>query len=181
VALSRRRLRLLLLGLALPMLAIGLWMMMERRFGAAALSLGCSFLAWFGWRMSGDLDPFWLELEGDRLAVQMRRSRRVLRLKNPSWRLLEAADIAYLHGLTSVASLVFSSASFDSQRFGEVELFATDLDRAILIEVDDPEDDEARLRWILTPDDTEEFTHRLAETSSPAVTDDAAGDAREMA
>ncbi len=153
VARSRRRLRRLLLGLAVPMLGLAIWMLVESRLGAAALSGGCSFLAWFDWRMSGDLDPLWLELDEDSLAVQMRRRREVLTLSNAVFRPLDDAEIAHLHGLMTTAGMIFASGSFDSHRLGECDLFATDLDRAVLIEVDDLEQEDGRRRWVVTPDD----------------------------
>src|SRR6185369_9540584 len=52
---GRRRLRTLLVGLTLLMLAAA--------------------IPWTAWRMSGDLDPLWLELGDGWLTVQMRRRR----------------------------------------------------------------------------------------------------------
>ena len=89
VAVSRRRLRRLLLGLAVPMATLAVWLLFGRRYGAAAMSLGAGFLAWFAWRMSGDLDPFWLETGDGELAVQMRRRREAVALRRLAVRVLE--------------------------------------------------------------------------------------------
>ncbi len=166
VALSRRRLRRLLLGLALPMAMLGLWLLLGRRYGAGAISLGAAFLAWFAWRMSGDLDPFWLEMGDGELAVQMRRRREAVALSNPTVRALEADEVEHLRDLMSTAGMLFTSGSFDSHRLGECHLFATCLENAVLVEVDDvdgvgAEEEGARLRWIVTPDDREAFVSAL--------------------
>ena len=63
-----------------------------------------------------------------------------------------------------MASLIFSSASFDSQRLGELELFATNLDKAVLVEVDDAHGEDERISWIVTPDDTDAFIQHFAES-----------------
>ena len=167
VAVSRRRLRRLLLGLALPMATLALWLLFDGRYGAAALSLGVSFLAWFAWRMSGDLDAFWLEIEDGELAVQMRRRREAVALGKPAIRVLEIDEVAHLGELMTTAGMLFASGSFDSHRLGECHLFATCLENAVLVEVDhvgnveDPEEEGGRLRWIVTPDDPEAFVAAL--------------------
>ena len=161
VARSRRRIAFLLLGLAVPMLLLALWMVMERRWVAAGLSLGSSVLAWFCWRMSGDLDPFWLEISESHLGVQMRRRLETLALENPRVRRLSAAEVTHLHRLTSTAGMIFASAGFDSHRLGVCNLFATHLDNAVLVEVDDPDEEGGQIRWIVTPDDPESFLGAL--------------------
>jgi hypothetical protein len=149
------------LGLALPMAILALWLLLDGRYGAAALSLGASFLAWFAWRMSGDLDPFWLEIEDGELVVQMRRRREAVALDKPAVRVLEIDEVAHLGELMTTAGMLFASGSFDSHRLGECHLFATCLENAVLVEVEDPEEEGGRLRWIVTPDDPEAFVPAL--------------------
>ena len=150
------------------MLLFASWLWVVGRFGAAALSAGSAFMAWFGWRMSGDLDPFWLDLANDHLAVQMRRRRETLLLRNPSARRLDGEEIEHLGELMSTAGLVFSSGSFDSHRLGVCDLFATDLEHAVLLEVDNPEEEGERLRWIVTPDEPAAFLTALRAGGSGA-------------
>ena len=153
VAASRRRVRRLLLGIATPMLGLAIWMIVANRMVPAALSAGCAFMAWFAWRMSADLDPLWLELDEERLTVLMRRRRDSLRLANPVFRTLDADEISHLHRLMTTAGMIFTTGSFDSHRLGECDLFATDLDRAVLIEVEDLEREDGTRRWVVTPDE----------------------------
>ena len=58
---GRRRLRTLLVGLAVLMLAVALAAGVARRIGPALVALAVALVPWTAWRMSGDLDPFWLE------------------------------------------------------------------------------------------------------------------------
>ena len=143
------------------MAILALWMLIGRRYGAGAISLGAAFLAWFAWRMSGDLDPFWLETGDGELAVQMRRRREAVALGNPTVRALEDDEVEHVEDLMSTAGMLFASGSFDSHRLGECHLFATCLENAVLVEVDDVEEEGERLRWIVTPDDREAFVSAL--------------------
>lgn len=159
VAASRRRLRRLLLGLAGLMIVLAIAMFATTRWGPGLISLGAALLAWFAWHMSGDLDPLWLTLDGDTLSVQMRRQRQSLPLRSPRARRLDRDELAHLESLTSASGVVFATASYESHRLGAFDLYATDLERAVLVEVEAPEDDPERdvERWVVTPDDPEGF------------------------
>jgi len=164
VAAGRRRLRRLLLGSALLMLALAVMVMIAGRWGPGLIALGASFLALFAWQMSGDLDPLWLTLTPGALTVQMRRQRANLVLSNLSVRRLTAEERAHLASLTQAGGMTFASASYESRLLGAFDLHATDLEHAVMVEVDAPQDqkDESdRLRWVVTPDDPEAFVTAL--------------------
>ena len=172
IAAGRRRVGRLLLGATLLMLVLAVVMSIGGRWGPALICLGAALLAFFAWRMSGDLDPLWLTLEPGELMVQMRRQRASLLLQSVEARPLDAAERAHLASLTSAGGVTFASASYESRLLGAFDLHATDLDHAVLIETDAPPDqkDEVdRLRWIVTPDDAQAFLRALRESAAPAT------------
>lgn len=164
VAAGRRRVRRLLLGAALLMLVLAVVVLIAGRWGPALICGGVAFLCFFAWRMSGDLDPFWLTIERGALTVQMRRQRATLALSNVLARRLTPDERTHLASLISAGGVTFASASYESRALGAFDLHATDLDHAVLVETDAPEDerDESdRKRWIVTPDDPEAFLRAL--------------------
>ena len=165
VAAGRRRVRRLLLGSVLLMLALAAVVLAAGRWGPALICAGAAFLCFFAWRMSGDLDPLWLTLEGDELTVQMRRQRASLALLGDVVaRRLAAEERAHLASLASAGGVTFASASYESRRLGAFDLHATNLEHAVAIEADAPEeerDERDRVRWIVTPDDPEAFLRAL--------------------
>jgi hypothetical protein len=168
IAAGRRRVRRLLVGAALLMLGLAVAVLIAGRWGPALLCAGAAFLALFAWRMSGDLDPLWLTLHGDQLRVQMRRQRASLALRNVAARPLDAAERAHLASLAEAGGVTFASASYESRQLGAFDLHATNLDHAVLIEVDAPEEfsgETDRLRWIVTPDEPEALLRAIAATT----------------
>lgn len=156
IAGGRRRLGWLLGGLALLMLGVAVWMAWTERVFPAILCVLVAGVAWTSWRMSGDLDPLWLEVDGESLHLQLRRKRVSSPLLAPTARRLSAGEIAYLTGLTSRASgIVAGTGGFDSQRLGEFNLYASDLSRAVLVETGES-------RLIVTPDEPEAFVAAVA-------------------
>jgi hypothetical protein len=174
VATGRRRVRRLLLGVAALMLGLAIVVLVAGRWGPALICVGAAFLCFLAWRMSGDLDPFWLTLTGDQLTLQMRRQRASLALRNVEARRLTAEESAHLASLTSADGVTFANASYESRLLGTFDLHATDLDHAVLVEADAPlEPPEQsghhapagegpdRVRWIVTPDDPERLIAAL--------------------
>jgi hypothetical protein len=173
VAAGRRRVRRLLLGVAALMLGLAIVVLVAGRWGPALICAGAAFLCVFAWRMSGDLDPFWLTLTGDQLTVQMRRQRASLALRNVEARRLTAAESAHLASLTSADGVTFASASYESRLLGTFDLHATDLEHAVLVETDAPPEEPGgprshhpvepidRVRWIVTPDEPEVLLRAL--------------------
>lgn len=150
IAKGRRRLARLLLGLALLMAAAGAATLAFGRIGAGVLCLLLAAVAWTAWRMSGDLDPLWLELEGDRLTIQMRGRRERFTIAGAAARRLSSEETAHLERLATSGGVTAGSGGFESHRLGELDLYASDLANAVLIEL--PE-----RRLVVTPDDPESF------------------------
>ena len=125
----------------------------------AALCLAVAFALWTTWRMSGDLDLFWLEVEPEHLVVQMRRQRLRLPLYAPRARALDADERAHVERLASNGLVVAGTGGFDSHLLGEFNLHATDLDNAVLVDTGDS-------RVIVTPDDPTGFMAAFARASA---------------
>ncbi len=163
IARGRRRLRWLLWGLTGLMLASTVAVWGSGRVLAGLVPLAVAAVPWTAWRMSGDLDVLFLELEGARLTVRTRRRRFDFDLGDPAGaraRPLDAEERAHLERLASTAGLTAGSGGFDSRRLGEFELHASDLANAVLIESGD-------LRLVLTPDSPAEFCAALRTPASP--------------
>jgi hypothetical protein len=96
--------------------------------------------------MSGDLDPLWLETDGRTLVVQMRRARAHLDVSQARVRSLTDIEREHLKRLLSNAGMAAMTGGFESHLLGEIDLYATDLSNAVLLEM--PEQ-----RVVLTPDD----------------------------
>jgi hypothetical protein len=114
--------------------------------------------------MSGDLDPLWLTVAPEGLTLQMRRQRAELALANVEVRRLTPRETDDLASLTSASGVTFASASYESRALGAFDLHATNLENAVLIETDAPEEEREerdRLRWIVTPDEPEAFVAAL--------------------
>ncbi|MEZ5332129.1 MAG: PH domain-containing protein [Thermoanaerobaculia bacterium] len=159
IAEGRRRLAWLLWALTLVMLAVAAWMAWERRVFPALLCLIVAGVAWTSWRMSGDLDPLWIEIDEESLSLQLRRKRLASPLLAPAARRLTADEIAYVTRLASrAAGIVAGTGGFDSQRLGEFNLYASDLARAVLVETGES-------RWVVTPDDPDALVAALGRSS----------------
>ena len=111
--------------------------------------------------MSGDLETTKLWIQGSDLVVQTRRYLLRRPISNASGRLLDASEIDHLRRLVSTGVFMATSGGFDTRLLGEFDLYATDLDNAVLVELDDD-------RLIVTPDDPEVFLRALL--SNPTAT-----------
>jgi hypothetical protein len=120
----------------------------------ALLAAGAGALALFARRMSADLDPVWLELDGARLIVQMRRQRRALEIAGAAARRLEPAEIGHLARLATSAGVTAGSGGFDSHLLGEIELYASNLDNAVLVT-------QGESSAVVTPDEPERLLAAL--------------------
>lgn len=131
------------------MAAVAVATLASGRPGPALLAAAVAGVLWLAWRMSGDLDLLWLELDDDHfLTLQLRRRRERFDVAGATARRLGREEIAHLEGLASSAGVVAASGGFDSHRLGEVSLYASDLDHAVLI-------DAGEARLVVTPDDPE--------------------------
>jgi hypothetical protein len=146
---GRRRLRGFLLALALVCLAVSVAAWFARAF-PALLAAAAGILALFARRMSADLDPLWLEIEGDTMAIQMKRQRHTISLAGLDCRRLDEDEIAHLRSLATSAGITAGTGGFDSHRLGEIDLYASDLGNAILLQGDES-------GTVVTPDDPAAF------------------------
>lgn len=110
------------------------------------------------YRMSRELDPTQLVVEGNRLTVFMRHALRRLPLENAKTRRLTTEEIEHLAGLASSGGFVAGAGGFDSHLLGEFDLYACRLENSILLETDDG-------RLIVTPDDPGAFMAAIEESS----------------
>jgi hypothetical protein len=108
------------------------------------------------WRMSGDLDLLGLDLADGRLTIQMRRRRERFTLEGAAARRLTAEEIAHLERLATNGGVTAGTGGFESHLLGELDLYATDLANAVLVDLGE----EARL--VVTPDDPEGFLEALS-------------------
>ena len=150
IAAGRRTLARVLLGLCLAMTAGAILVWIGDRKLPALLCLAVSLVLFTTWRMSGDLDVLWLELDRDHLAIQMRHQRLRLPLLAPKARRLNADERAHATSLASNGLLVMSTGGFDSHLLGEFNLHASNLDNAVLVDTGDS-------RVVVTPDDADGF------------------------
>lgn len=151
---GRRRLTTLLVGLAGLMVVVAGLTWIAGRFWPGLLAFLVALIPWTAWRMSGDLDPFWLDLEGGWLAVQMRRRRERFAVAGAEARRLTPEEIAHLETLTTSGGVSAGTGGFESHRLGEFDLYASDLARAVLVDL-------GETRLIVTPDDPEGFLQAL--------------------
>jgi hypothetical protein len=151
---GRRRLRNLLLGLTALMLVVGGLTLTAGRTGPGLLALAVAMIPWTAWRMSGDLDPFWLEVGGGKLTVQMRRRRERFAAAGAEARPLTPEEVAHLETLTSSGGVSAGTGGFESHRLGEFDLYASNLGNAVLVDL-------GETRLIVTPDDPAAFLAAL--------------------
>jgi hypothetical protein len=152
---GRRRLRLLLVGLTVLMLAVALAAGAAGRIGPALVALVVALIPWTAWRMSGDLDPFWLETGGGWLGVQMRRRRERFAAAGAEGRRLTAVEIAHLETLATSGGVAAGTGGFESHLLGEIDLYASDLAHAVMVDL-------GERRLIVTPDDPAGFLEALS-------------------
>ena len=151
---GRRRLRALLVGLSLLMVVVAVAAWIAGRLWPGVLALLVAAIAWTAWRMSGDLDPLWLELDAGWLTVQMRRRRERFAVSADHARRLTPEEIAHVEGLASAGGVAAGSGGFESHRLGEIDLYASDFAHAVLLESGDS-------RLVVTPDEPEELLAAL--------------------
>jgi hypothetical protein len=158
---GRRRLRRLLVGLVLVLVtaAVLFWLSLLIRGGGpwwpGLFALLAAAIPWLAWRMSGDLDLLWLELDGGRLAIEMRRRRERFATPGAVARRLAPEEIGHLERLATNGGVTAGTGGFESHRLGEFDLYASDLANALLVDL-------GETRLILTPDDSEGFLQALS-------------------
>ncbi|MEE8367974.1 MAG: PH domain-containing protein [Thermoanaerobaculia bacterium] len=151
---GRSRLTLLLVGLGVLMLGVAVAMLLSGRFFPATLSFVVGLIALFCWRLSHDLEPLWIEVEDTEFSIYLRSRRVRFPLPVRSARVLEANEKKHLVGLASAGGIVAGAGGFDSHLLGEFELYASNLDNAVLVEA-------GAVRLVLSPDDPGGFVAAL--------------------
>jgi hypothetical protein len=155
-AILRGRLRLsrLLLGLTVLMTAIGVATITVGRVYPGIFALLVALVPWTAWRMSGDLDPLWLDVSKGTLAIQMRRRSERFQIAGAEVRRLTPEEIESLERLATSGGLVAGTGGFESRLLGELDLYASNFANAVLLEA-------GELRMVVTPDDPEAFLGSL--------------------
>lgn len=151
---GRLRLRRLLVGLTVLMMAVGAATIVAGQVFPGIFALLVALVPWTAWRMSGDLDPLWLDLSRGTLTVQMRRRHERFPVAGAEARRLTAEEIESLERLATSGGLVAGTGGFESKLLGELDLYASDFANAVLVEAGD-------LRIVVTPDDPEGFLAAL--------------------
>ena len=154
IAASRRRFKMLMLGMGILMLVVAVVVLVEGRVIAALLAFAVALVSRLAWRMSGDLTPIRLEVVPGTLTVRTRRHPIEIPLPGMSARALTTDDIAHLERLASAGGFVVATGGFDSHRLGEFDLYASNLGHAVLVEA-------LEHRLVLTPDDPTRFLEAL--------------------
>ena len=152
---GRLRLRRLLVGLTLLMIAVAAATWVAGRFWPGLLALLVAAVPWTAWRMSGDLDPLRLELDGGMLSIQMRRRRERFRVAGAEVRRLAPEEIEHLERLATSGGVAAGTGGFESRLLGEFDLYASDLAHAVLVDL-------GETRLVVTPDDPEGFRAAMA-------------------
>ncbi len=156
IAAGRRRLKALLVGLAVVILAAAVWALAGGRLLAAILAVGVAAVIRLAWRMSGDLEPQAILVSPEAIELRTRRANVRLPLAGARARRLTAAEADHLAGLASVGGIVAGSGGFDSRLLGEFDLYAADLANAVLLECGES-------RLVVTPDDPGGFVACISE------------------
>lgn len=161
VARARSRRARLLIGLAALMAAVAVATFFAGRIIPGLLALAAAVAPLLAWRWTSDGDLLWLDLGPDELRIQLRGGRERLALAGASARRLDENEIRHLESLIAGSGFGAGCGSFDSRLLGEVDLFATDLERAVLVT-------SGEQAAVVTPDETQRFVDRLETRAASA-------------
>ena len=162
VASGQQRMARVFALLAFSLLAAAAFAIVTRQIFAAAVALVLSLGVFIIYRMSRELDPTELIVQGGTLTVLMRHALRKLPLEDSSIRRLTGDEIEHLSGLTSSGGFVAGAGGFDSHILGEFDLYASRLENSILLETMDG-------RVIVTPDTPDEFIESVVSAAEAAA------------
>ena len=151
---GRSRLRFLLLGLAILMVAVAIATWIVGRFWPGLIALLVAFIPWTAWRMSGDLDTFWLDVDKSYLTIQMRRRRERFPLGGAEVRRLTPEEIEHLERLATSGGVTAGTGGFDSRLLREIDLYASNFANAVLVDLGES-------RLVVTPDNPEGLLEAL--------------------
>lgn len=159
IASGQRRLARLFSLLGFSLLLAAAFAFATGQIFAGAIALLIAFTVFVIHRMSRELDPTELVVEGDTLAIFMRHALRRIPLEGAIVRRLTRAEIEHLTGLASSGGFVATAGGFDSHLLGEFDLYASRIENAVLVETSDG-------RLVVTPDRPEDFTAAITRASS---------------
>jgi Bacterial PH domain len=151
---GRLRLRRLLVGLTLLMIAVAVATWFGGQRWPAVFALLVAGVTWTAWRMSGDLDILWLDLGGKQLTIQMRRRRERFPVAGAEARRLTPEEIEHLERLATTGGVTAGTGGFDSRLLGELDLYASNFAHAVLVDLGEN-------RLVVTPDDPEGLLQAL--------------------
>jgi hypothetical protein len=157
---GRRRLRLLLAGLSFFLLAAALAAFVSGRAGPGVLALLALLVPGLAWRTASDHETLWLDVEPGALEIRMRWRRRRVPLAGAVVRRLALEEIPELERLATLGGITAGSGGFESRRLGEIELYASDLGHAVLLEAGEE-------RLIVTPDEVDAFVAAVRAGPAP--------------
>lgn len=159
IAAGQRRMGRVFALLGFALLAAALFAFRTRQIFAGSIALLLALGVFVIYRMSRELDPTKLLIEGRELTIFMRHALRRLPLEGASIRRLTDDEIDHLAGLASTGGFVAGAGGFDSHRLGEFDLYASRLENAVLLETTDG-------RVVLTPDEPEDFAAAVVRAAS---------------
>lgn len=151
---GRLRLRRLLVGLAILMIVVAVLTWVAGQRWPAVLALLVAAIPWTAWRMSGDLDVLWLDVDGNHLTIQMRRRRERFPLGGAAARRLTPEEIEHLERLATSGGVTAGTGGFDSRLLGEIDLYASNFANSVLVEIGES-------RVVVTPDNPEGLLEAL--------------------
>lgn len=153
---GRRKLKVFLLGLSglAFVVALATWIFLDR-FWPGLFALLVALVPATAWRLGSNVDLLWLEVGGGELVVRMRWRLERFPLATARARRLTPDEIRHVQGLATSAGIVTGNAGFESHLLGDVNLYASNLANAVLVEIDD------ETRVVVTPDDVEGFVGQL--------------------
>jgi len=154
---SRRRLGLLLAALGILVLAAAIGAWFADSPGSTLVAVIVALIPWTAWRMSGDLDPVYLEIDRFVLHLQLRRQSREIPIAGATARRLTQDERRYLQGLATRAGFTSGCGGFDSHLLGEIELAASNFSNAVLVEA-------GETRIVLSPDDPQGFLDAVGDS-----------------
>ncbi|MEA2558875.1 MAG: hypothetical protein QOH06_379 [Acidobacteriota bacterium] len=150
---GRLRLRWLLVGLTVLMIVVAVLTWLAGQRWPAVLALLVAGIPWLAWRMSGDLDVLWLNVDHSHLTIQMRRRRERFPLGGAEARRLTPGEIEHLERLAT-SGITAGTGGFDSQLLGELDLHASNFSNAVLVDLGES-------RLVVTPDNPEGLLEAL--------------------
>jgi len=159
---GRRRLRLILSSLFFGTLIIAAITAWTGQLGSAFVCFLAALMPALAWRMLGDVDLLWLDLTDDEVTVRLRGQLSRFALAGADARKLDTKEISHLRGLATHGPIVATTGSYESSQLGELDLYATCLENAVLVSSEERQ-------IVVTPDDTEGFIASVKERAPGAV------------